>query len=61
MIDLLGAAFRKLTQVGGGSEVVPLIAFCVLVVLLGLGLGLAAMRLLNRFRSSSDAEPDMPQ
>ncbi len=56
MIDVLGAAFQKLTQLGGGSELVPLLVFCVVLVLLGLGVGIGIMRALACLRSSP--EPD---
>lgn len=51
MDELLGQAFGALTRLGGGSELVPLVGFCVLVVLVGLGLGLGIMRLLGRLRA----------
>jgi len=54
-MDLLGLIFQKLTQLAGGSELLPLLVFCVLVVLLGLGLGVAAMRLIRGPRSTPEA------
>lgn len=53
-MDLLGSIFRKLTELGGGSELVPLLTFCVFLVVLGLALGLAVTRLLRFGRPGSD-------
>ena len=61
MEDLLGQAFGVLTRLGGGSELVPLLSFCVLLVLVGLGLGLAAMRLFGRLRAPrADSHAEAP-
>jgi hypothetical protein len=57
-MDVLGSVFQALTKLGGGSELVPLIVFCVVVVLLGLALGLGAMRLLRRSSDSTEPEPE---
>ena len=54
MTDLLGEIFRALTELGGGSEMAPLIAFCVMLVLLGLGLGLIATKMLRHYRGPTD-------
>jgi len=53
-MDILGAIFQKLTQLGGGSEFLPLLVFCVLLVLLGLAVGLAVMRLVRRDAGDSE-------
>jgi len=58
MDDILGTIFQALTKVGGGSELVPLIAFSLFVVLVGLGLGLGAMRLIRRPAAQSEPEPE---
>jgi hypothetical protein len=55
IMDLLGLIFQKLTQLAGGSELLPLLVFCVLVVLLGLGVGMGAMRLIRGPRSAPEA------
>jgi hypothetical protein len=54
-MDLLGQIFRSLTELGGGSELVPLVVFCVVLVLIGLVLGLGAMRLLRGKPAQSSA------
>ena len=56
MDAILGQVFRTLTNIGGGSELVPLIAFCLFLVLVGLGLGLGTMRLPRK--SPPQTEPD---
>jgi hypothetical protein len=56
--DLLGTIFQALTNLGGGSELVPLLVFCVFLVAAGLGLGLGVMRLLRRPGPSAEAEAD---
>jgi hypothetical protein len=56
MDEILGAAFRALVQAGGGSELVPLVVFCIVLVLLGLGLGVAAMRLIRRDPTTAEGE-----
>ncbi|MGC9317482.1 MAG: hypothetical protein ACP5KN_05530 [Armatimonadota bacterium] len=62
MIDVLGRGFQVLMEAGGGSDLLPMIAFSVLVVLLGVGLGLLIMRKLVRSRpGSSEPEPEQPQ
>ncbi len=48
MIELLGTIFQALTKLGGGSELVPLLVFCVFLVAVGLGVGLGIMRLIRR-------------
>lgn len=58
MDDILGTIFQTLTKLGGGSELVPLLVFCVFVVLVGLGLGLGAMRLLRGKPSGAETEPE---
>lgn len=58
MDEMLGTAFQALARIGGGSEVVPLVVFCVVLVLLGLGIGLAAMRLLRKIPTSTEPEPN---
>ncbi|MGI5818488.1 MAG: hypothetical protein ACOX9R_10390 [Armatimonadota bacterium] len=55
-MDILGAIFQKLTQLGGGSEFLPLLLFCIVLVLLGLGLGIAVMRLIRRGSTDPEAE-----
>lgn len=57
MDDILGAIFQTLTNLGGGSELVPLIVFCVVLVLLGLAVGVGVMRLLRR----GSTEPEVDQ
>ena len=54
-MDLLGQVFRSLTQLGGGSELVPLVVFCLVLVLVGLGVGLGIMRLLRSKPAQSPA------
>jgi cytochrome bd-type quinol oxidase subunit 1 len=56
-MDVLGSIFQTLTKLGGGSELVPLIVFCVVLVLLGLALGLGIMRFIRR----SPVEPEAEQ
>jgi hypothetical protein len=56
MDAILGSIFQTLTRIGGGSELVPLLAFCVFVVLVGLGLGMGAMRLFRHRGTQSEAE-----
>ncbi|MFO8081443.1 MAG: hypothetical protein R6V07_14235 [Armatimonadota bacterium] len=56
MDAILGSIFQTLTRIGGGSELVPLIAFCLFLVLVGLGLGLGAMRLLRPTPTQTEAE-----
>lgn len=57
-MDLLGSIFQALTKLGGGSELVPLLVFCVFLVVVGLALGLGVMRLIRRPGSSPEAEAD---
>ncbi|MFW6157034.1 MAG: hypothetical protein ACOC7J_06925 [Armatimonadota bacterium] len=56
MDAILGSIFQTLTRIGGGSELVPLLVFCVFVVLVGLGLGMGAMRLLRPRETQSKPE-----
>ena len=57
-MDLLGSIFQTLTKLGGGSELVPLLAFCVFLVVVGLALGLGAMRLLPLGQRKPDTEAE---
>lgn len=57
MDDVLGEAFRILMQLGGGSDILPLLAFCVVLILASLGIGLGVMRLLGRMRGARPDEP----
>ena len=56
---VLGWLFQTLTKLGGGSELVPLLVFCVFVVLVGLGLGVLGMRLVRGKGSPDDAQPEV--
>jgi len=58
MDAILGSIFQALTKVGGGSEVVPLLAFCLFLVLVGLGLGLGTMRLIRKPRAQTEPDGD---
>ena len=56
--DLLGTIFQALTKVGGGSELVPLLVFCLFLVAAGLGLGLGVMRLIRRPAPANEPDAD---
>ena len=58
MDDMLGVVFRALTQIGGGSELVPLVVFCVVLVILGLGIGLGTMRLIRSKSPDTDVDAE---
>lgn len=57
MIDVLGRGFQILMEAGGGSDLLPMIAFSLILVLLGLGLGLFIMRKIVR----SGVRPPEPE
>ncbi len=57
-MELLGNIFQTLTKLGGGSELVPLLVFCLFLVAVGLGVGTGVMRLLRLGRGKSDADAE---
>ncbi|MFW5867795.1 MAG: hypothetical protein ACOCX2_08270 [Armatimonadota bacterium] len=58
MDAILGSIFQALTRIGGGSELAPLIVFCIFLVVVGLGLGLGTMRLLRKSPPQTESDAD---
>ena len=57
-MDVLGKIFQVLTNLGGGSEIVPLLVLCIFLVAAGVGLGLGIMRLIRRPTAAPETGSD---
>jgi len=60
-MELIANIFQTLTKLGGGSELVPLLVFCLFLVAVGLGVGTGVMRLLRLVQHKPATEAEETQ